>query len=158
MLDASVGECSHAVADPDLTTFCRLDELSLVAAGQRLDPGRAVLACRFVEPDPWCRRCGCKGAPRDTVVRRLTHEPLGWRPTVLEVTLRRYRCTGCAYVWRQDTHLAAQPRAKLSRRALRWALEGPVATHFTGSSSFSVVWLSFPDRLGGLAVGALSGG
>ena len=28
----------------------------------------------------------------------------------------------------------------------------------TGSSSFSVVWLSFPDRLGGLAVGALSGG
>lgn len=26
----------------------------------------------------------------------------------------------------------------------------------TGSSSFSVVWLSLPDRLGGLAVGALS--
>jgi len=26
------------------------------------------------------------------VVRRLAHEPFGWRPTVLEVSLRRYRC------------------------------------------------------------------
>ena len=36
---------------PDLTTFTRLDELGLVVAGQRLEPGRAVLACRLVEPD-----------------------------------------------------------------------------------------------------------
>lgn len=70
-------------ADPDLTTFARLDELGLVVVGQRLEPDRAVLACRVVEPDGWCRRCGCEGAPRDTVVRRLAHEPLGWRPTVL---------------------------------------------------------------------------
>jgi len=33
-------------ACPDLTTFCRLDELGLVVVGQRLDPDRAVLACR----------------------------------------------------------------------------------------------------------------
>jgi len=66
-----------------------------VVTGQRLEPDRAVLACRVVEPDEWCRRCGCEGAPRDTVVRRLAHEPLGWRPTMLEVTVRRYRCTGC---------------------------------------------------------------
>ncbi len=118
-------------ACPDLTTFCRLDELGLVAVGQRLEPGRAVLACRVREADQWCRRCGCEGVARDTVVRRLTHEPLGWRPTVLEVTLRRYRCTGCAHVWRQDTHLAAEPRAKLSRQALRWALEGLVIAHLT---------------------------
>ncbi len=57
------------------------------------------------------------------MVRRLAHEPLGWRPTTLEVTVRRYRCTGCGHVWRQDTSLAAEPRAKLSRRGLRWALE-----------------------------------
>lgn len=42
--------------------------------GQRLEPGRAVLGCRVVEPDRWYR-CGCEGAARDTVVRRLAHEP-----------------------------------------------------------------------------------
>ena len=110
-------------ACPDVTTFCRLDELGLEVVGQRLEPGRAVLACRVVDDDGWCRRCGCQGAPRDSVVRRLAHEPLGWRPTTLEVTVRRYRCTDCGHVWRQDTSKAAQPRAKLSRTGLRWALE-----------------------------------
>jgi transposase len=109
---------------PDLTTFAGVDELGLEVVGQRLAPDRAVLACRVVEPDRWCRRCGCEGAPRDTVTRRLAHEPLGWRPTTLLVTIRRYRCSGCGYVWRQDISLAAEPRAKLSRRGLRWALEG----------------------------------
>ena len=118
-------------AHPDLTTFCRLDELGLVVTGQRLEPDRAVLACRVLEPDDWCRRCGCQGAPRDTVSRRLAHEPLGWRPTTLEVTVRRYRCTGCGHVWRQDTTRAAETRAKLSRRGLRWALQGIVVQHLT---------------------------
>ena len=63
----------------DLATFCRLDELGLAVVGQRLEPDRAVLACRVVEPDQWCRRCGREGAPRDSVIRRLAHEPLGWR-------------------------------------------------------------------------------
>ena len=118
-------------ACPDLTTFCRLDELGLEVTGQRLEPDRAVLSCRVVAPDQWCRRCGCEGAPRDTVLRRLAHEPLGWRPTTLVVTVRRYRCTGCGHVWRQDTSRAAGPRAKLSRRGLRWALEGLVVQHLT---------------------------
>ena len=118
-------------ACPDLTTFCRLDELGLEVVGQRLEPDRAVLACRVVGPDQWCRRCGIEGVARDTVVRRLAHEPLGWRPTTLEVTIRRYRCTGCKHVWRQDTTKAAEPRAKLSRRGLRWALEGIVCQHLT---------------------------
>ena len=118
-------------ACPDVTTFCRLDELGLEVLGQRLEPDRAVLACRVVEADQWCRRCGCEGAPRDSVVRRLAHEPLGWRPTTLLVTIRRYRCTGCGHVWRQDTSRAAEPRAKLSRRGLRWALEGIVCQHLT---------------------------
>ena len=116
---------------PDLTMFCRLDELGLEVTGQRLEPDRAVLACRVVEPDEWCRRCGCQGVPRDTVIRRLAHEPFGWRPTTLLVTVRRYRCTGCGHVWRQDTSRAAEPRAKLSRRGLRWALEGIVVQHLT---------------------------
>jgi len=34
-------------------------------------------------------------------------------------------------VWRQDISKAAQPRAKISRRGLRWALEGIVCQHLT---------------------------
>lgn len=115
----------------DLTTFCRLDELGLQVTGQRLDCDRAVLACRIADDDSWCRRCGEEGTPHDTVTRRLAHEPFGWRPTTLLVTVRRYRCVGCCHVWRQDSSKAAEPRAKLSRRALRWALEAIVCQHLT---------------------------
>ena len=45
---------------PDLTTFCGLDGLGLEVTGQRLEPDRAVLACRIVDDDRWCRRCGCQ--------------------------------------------------------------------------------------------------
>jgi len=127
MLDATF-------AGPDLSTFCRLDELGLKVVGQRLEPDRAVLACRVVDTDEfarWCRRCGAEAGPRDSVTRQLAHEPFGWRPTVLVVTIRRYRCTGCGHVWRQDTSRAAEPRAKLSRRALRWALEALVCQHLS---------------------------
>jgi len=155
---------------PDLTTFCRLDELGLQVVGQRLEPDRAVLACRVLEPDEWCRRCGCRGAARDTVTRRLAHEPLGWRPTTLLVTVRRYRCGGCGHVWRQDASCAAEPRARLSRRALRWALEGIVCQHLTVArvaEALAVSWdtandavlaegrrvlIADPDRLDGVAV------
>ena len=117
--------------DPDLTTFTRIDELGLVVVGQRLEPDRAVLACRVAAQDRWCRRCGAEGVPRDSLVRRLAHEPFGWRPTVLEVRLRRFRCPGCAHVWRQDADAAAEPRGRLSRRAVRWALEALVVQHLT---------------------------
>lgn len=118
-------------ACPDVTMSARLHELGLQVFGQRLEPDRAVLACRVAEPDQWCRRCGCESAARDTVTRELAHEPLGRQPTTLLVTVRRYRCTGCGHVWRQDTTAAAEPRAKLSRRALRWALEGLMVGHLT---------------------------
>jgi len=118
-------------ASPDLTTFCRLDGLGLEVTGQLLEPGRAVLACRVVEPDRRCHRCGRDGAPRDTVQRELAHEPFGWRPTTLLVTVRRYRCGGCGHVWRQDTTRAAKPRARLSRAGLRWALVALVCQHLT---------------------------
>lgn len=90
-----------------------------------------MLACRVVDSDQWCRRCGWEGIPRDTLTRRLAHEPFGWRPTVLEVTVRRYRCTGCGHLWRQDTSKAAEPRARFYRRALRWASEGIVLAQLT---------------------------
>ena len=166
MLDATF-------ATPDLTTFCRLDELGLVVVGQHLQPDRAVLACRVEEDDAarWCRRCGCEGSPRDSVTRRLAHELLGWRPTTLLITIRRYRCTGCGHVWRQDTSRAAEPRTKLSRTALRWALVGLVCQHLTVArlaealavSSWDTandavlaegqrVLIDIPDRFDGVAV------
>ena len=151
MPDATPGA---GFACPDLTVFCRLDELGLEVTGQRFEPDRAVLACRVVEPDGsderWCRRCGCEGSPRDTVTRRLAHEPLGWRPTTLVVTIRRYRCSGCGHVWRQDTSLAAEPRAKLSRRGLRWALEGIVRQHLTVArvaEGLGVAWNTANDAV-----------
>ena len=144
-------DVSHSTfAAPDLTTFCRLDELGLVAIGQRVEPDRAVLACRVVAADGWCRRCGCQGIARGTVTRRLAHEPLGWRPTVLEIVVRRYQCTGCCHVWRQDTTLAAEPRAKLSRRGLRWALEGIVVQHLTMArvaEGLGVAWNTANDAV-----------
>ena len=137
-------------ACPDLTTFCRLDELGLEVVGQQLEPGRALLACRVTEPDRWCRRCGCPGSPRDSVTRVLAHAPLGWRPTTLLVTVCRYRCTGCGHVWRQDTRRAAQPRAKLTRGALRWALEGIVCQHLTVArvaEALGVAWNTANDAV-----------
>jgi transposase len=136
-----VSELTFATAD--LTTFARVDELGLEVVGQRVEPGRAVLACRVVEPDDWCRRCGCQGRVRDTVRRRLAHEPFGWRPTMLLVTVRRYRCPGCGHVWRQDTSKAAAPRAKISRRGLWWALTGIVVAHLSMArvaAGLAVAW------------------
>lgn len=74
-----------------LTTFCRLDQLGLEVVGQRLDPDRAVLACWVVDLDGWRHRCGGEGSPRDRVTLRLAHQQFGWRPTTLQVTVRRYR-------------------------------------------------------------------
>lgn len=65
------------------------------------------------------------------MTRALVHEPFGWRPTTLLVTLCRYRCTGCGHVWRQDLGKAARPRAELSVGALRWALVAIVCQHLT---------------------------
>ncbi len=143
MLDATF-------ACPDLTTFCGLGELGLEVIGQRLEPHRAVLACRPIGLDRWCRRCGCQGVPRDSVTRELAHEPFGWRPTTLRVTVRRYACSGCGYVWRQDLSRAAEPRAKLSRGGLRWALEAIVCQHLTVArvaEALGVAWNTANDAV-----------
>lgn len=118
-------------ATPDLTTFCRLDELGLEAVGQLLEPDRAVLECRVINDDPWCRKCGAEGVARDTVTRPLAHEPFGHRPTTLLIRVRRYRCAHCRRTWRQDTTKAAAPRAKISRGGIGWALTTIVVDHLT---------------------------
>ena len=128
---------------PDLSAFTRLDDLDLEVTGQRIWPDHAVLACRIAGEDRWCRRCGCQGQARDTVIRRFAHEPYGWCPTILHVSVRRYRCPQRAHMWRQDMSQAADPRAKLSRAAVRWALTGVVVHHLTVariSQALGVSW------------------
>lgn len=157
-------------AAPDLSRFTGLDGLGLRAVGQRLEADRAVIACRVVADDDWCRRCGCRGVPRDSVVRRFAHAPLGWRPTTLHVVVRRYSCSGCGHVWRQDTTAAAAPRGKLTKTALRWALEALVVQKLTVArvaDALDVAWhtandavlaegrrvlISDPSRFDGVAV------
>lgn len=137
-------------ATPDLTTFTGLGDLGLVVTGQRLEPKRAVLACRVAGDDGWCRRCGAAGRVRDSVIRRLAHEPFGWRPTILQITLRRYQCSECAHVWRHDLSAAAEPRSKLSRGALRWALAGLVIGHLSVArlaEALGVSWHTVNDAV-----------
>jgi len=72
------------------------------------------------------------------------------RPTVLLVTVRRYRCIGCEHVWRQDTSKMAEPRSKLSRRSLRWALEAIVVRHLTVAriaEALAVSWNTANDAV-----------
>ena len=115
----------------DLSAFTRLDDLGFEVTGQRIEPDHAAFESRITGEDRWSRRCGCQGISRDTVVRRLAYEPYGWCPMILYVSVRRYRCPECAHVWLQDMSEAADPRAKLSRAAVRWALTGVVVHHVT---------------------------
>ena len=140
----------HYFHDPDLTTFCRLDELGLVAVGQLVEPNSAVIECRLAETDPWCRKCGAEGVVRDSVTRRLAHEPFGHRPTTLLVRVRRYRCGHCRRTWRQDMSKAAPPRAKISRVGLAWALKGIVVDHLTMTrvaAGLGVSWSAANDAV-----------
>lgn len=137
---------------PDLTAFTRLDELGLVAVGQQIGETATLLSCRVAasEQDKFCRQCGAAGVARGTVVRRLAHEPNGWRPTTLAVRIRRFRCAYCRRVWQQDTSRAAAARAKISRAGVRWALEGLVVNHMSVAAlakSLAVAWDTANDAI-----------
>ena len=110
--------------DPDLTSFLGLDALGLTAVGQHLTAQRAVIECRMPIgfEDSFCKACGAQGVSRGTVARRLAHVPVGWRPTQLVVRLRRFACTRCRRVWRQDTSALAEPRTRLTHAAVEWGL------------------------------------
>ncbi len=135
---------------PDLTTFCRLDELGLTAVGQCLSPGGAVIECRLADPDPWCRACGARATSRGSITRSLAHQPFGHRPTTLLLRVRRYRCDHCGSRWREDTTSAAPERAKLSRGGMRWALEALVIDHLTiarVAAGLGVAWHTANDAV-----------
>ena len=135
---------------PDLDTFCQLDRLGLTATKQSIGADRSILECRVLDPDNWCHQCGQQGVSRGTVVRRLAHVPMGWRPTMLQVRVRRYRCPDCRSVWRQDTSAAAEPRAVLSRHAALWALKGVVIDRLSVAriaAGLAVAWNTANDAI-----------
>lgn len=142
---------SHATfGAPDLTTFCNLDTLGLTVTGQRIDIDRAVLECRVAARDDRCHGCGDRGASRGSIVRRLAHEPFGGRPTTLMIRIRRYRCDPCGRFWADDLRAAAQPRAKVSRGGLAWALKALVLDHLSVSriaAGLGVAWNTANDAV-----------
>ena len=97
--------------DPDLMTLLGLEVLGLTAVGQLLTSTKAIVECRMPIgfEDPFCKACGAQGVSRGTVARRLAHVPVGWRPTQLVVRVRRFACTRCRRVWRQDASTLAGP-------------------------------------------------
>src|SRR5690625_2420629 len=103
-----------------------LNNYGVTVTSQHLTAYRPALQCRVVETDQFCRQCGGQARIRGSVVRRVTHVPLGWRPTQLQLRLRRYRCEACACVWQQDTTSVVAPEAKLSHAAALWALKSVV--------------------------------
>jgi len=111
---------------PDLDAFCMLNNSGVTVTGQHLTAESAALECRMVEADQFCRQCGAQARVRGSVVRKVTHVPMGWRPTLLHLRLRRYRCDDCALVWQQDTTSVVAPEAKLSHAAALWALKSVV--------------------------------
>ena len=108
---------------PCLDSFCRLDRLGLSVTSQIIAEDHTVLICCPTTPASTCPGCGGRGARHDTVVRRLAHVPFGWKPTVLEVQVPRYRCLPCGRVWRHDLRVAAPTRGKLSRDAVTLAVK-----------------------------------
>src|SRR5690554_6746785 len=64
-------------SSPDLSSFCQLNNLGLVATGQHLCAERAVIECRFTKAPEPCPKCGAAGVSRGTVDRHLAHTPYG---------------------------------------------------------------------------------
>lgn len=61
-----------------------------------------------------------------------------------------YKCSGCGRSWREDLTAAAPERAKLSCRAMRWALEALVVDHLTVSciaAGLGVSWHTANDAV-----------
>ena len=137
-------------AAPDLTTFCNLDDLGLTVTGQRIDADRAVLECRVAVIDDVCHGCGDRARSLGTQSRFLAHEPFGCRPTTLLVRVRRYRCEPCGRFWLDDLRAAADPRAKISRGGLAWALRALVVDHLSVSriaAGLGVAWNTANDAV-----------
>ena len=139
---------------PCLDSFCRLDRLGLSVIEQIVGPDHSVLVCVPTTPPPPCPGCAGPGRRHDTVTRRLAHVPAGWKPTILQVRIPRYRCTGCARVWRHPIAAAAPGRGKLSRDAVMLALKHIVIDRLSIAriaAILGVAWNTCSDAILALA-------
>ncbi len=135
---------------PCLDTFCRLDRLGLTVTAQRVEPDHTVLRCRPTTTAEPCRGCGRDGARHDAVLRRLAHVPFGWKPTILEIVVPRYRCLECRRVWRHDIRAAAPSAGKLSRDAVMFAVKSIVVDRMSiarVAANLGVAWNTASDAI-----------
>ena len=93
---------------------------------QHVEPDHTVLRCRPTTPPLPCPGCARPGVRHDTVLRRLAHVLFGWKPTILEVVVPRYRCWPCRRIWRHSITAAALSKGKLSREAIMVAVKSIV--------------------------------
>jgi len=108
---------------PDLIAFCGLDELGLEATGQRLEPGRAVLARRVVDQDEWCRAAAARERFETPSRRsRWTGSP-GSRP-LPKSYLTRSRSWAHAHPQRFGTRVLTRPKI-LDRYPATWINRPP---------------------------------
>ncbi|AQP46229.1 ISL3 family transposase [Tessaracoccus aquimaris] len=158
------------ITAPDVNTFARIDVLGLQVKAQQVWPDKTILYCAPVLPDSTCPACGATGGWHDTFTRWFTHVPVGRSSTKLQVQAPRYRCRGCGKVWRHRLKTVAQPRSKLTRSAVWWALREVVLDHCSISAVAAVlqtawgtvhdavtelgqqVLIDLPDRLEGVKV------
>ena len=85
----------------------------------------------------------CPGRAADTAVLAEGERSLINDPTRFEGV----RVIGVdEHVWRQDMSQAADPRAKLSRAAVRWALTGLVVHHLTVARVAQALGVSWKSR------------
>ena len=135
---------------PCLDTFCRLDRLGLSVTAQRVEPDHTVLRCRPTTPASPCPDCAAPGVRHDAVLRRLAHVPFGWKPTILEVLVPRYRCWPCRRIWRHDIRAAAPSKGKLSRDAIMMAVKQVVVDRMSiarVAANLGVAWNTASDAI-----------
>ena len=84
------------------------------------------------------------------MLRRLAHVPYGWKPTILEVIVPRYRCAPCRRVWRHDIRAAAPSKGKLSRDAVMQAVKQVVVDRMSiarVAANLGVAWNTACDAI-----------
>lgn len=159
-----------AITAANLDTFARVDVLGLEVQAQQVWPDKTILFCKPTLPDNTCPDCGSLGGWHDTFSRWFTHLPVGRAATKLQVSAPRYRCRNCGKVWRHRLRTVAEPRSKLTRSAVWWALQEVVLDHSSISAVAAVlqsawgtvhdavtelsqqVLINHPERLDGVKV------
>jgi transposase-like protein len=118
--------------------------------GQQIGDYHSLLRCRVLQ---WPENCATSAARKACPVTpwcasRPTSRWAGDRRSCTSV--RRYRCTGCGHIWRQDTTIAAASRAKLSRHVVLWALKSVVIDRLSiarVAGGLGVTWHTVNDAV-----------